>query len=353
MAEDFRRTNMDWNSDLTSIKGIGEKTVKLFHKLDVYTVRDLLYYLPRDYEKYEEPKSISECESGGMTTIRARIPNQNIELRKAGRLVLLKFYLFEGDKRIDITYFNMAFLKNIFFPGQEYIFRGKLEEKKGRLSMDQPKFYKPEEYQKFLNTLQPVYSLTKGLTSNFIQKAIKEILKNISLEQELLPEYMVEKHKLCSRKYAFETLHFPKFEEEVIRARKRLVFEEFLAFCINVKTKRDIDMNLMVASPLLKTAATTRLLEQLPYKLTKAQLKAWEQIENDMAGDYAMNRMVQGDVGSGKTILAILALLMTAANGRQGAFMAPTEVLAKQHYDSIVEMAEKYHAYSVSWLHDC
>ena len=343
MAEDFRRTNMDWNSDLTSIKGIGEKTVKLFHKLDVYTVRDLLYYLPRDYEKYEEPKSISECKSGGMTTIRARIPNQNIELRKAGRLVLLKFYLFEGDKRIDITYFNMAFLKNTFFPGQEYIFRGKLEEKKGRLSMDQPKFYKPEEYQKFLNTLQPVYSLTKGLTSNFIQKAVKEILKNISLEQELLPEYMVEKHKLCSRKYAFETLHFPKFEEEVIRARKRLVFEEFLAFCINVKTKRDIDMNLMVASPLLKTAATTRLLEQLPYKLTKAQLKAWEQIENDMAGDYAMNRMVQGDVGSGKTILAILALLMTAANGRQGAFMAPTEVLAKQHYDSIVEMAEKYH----------
>lgn len=334
---------MDWNSDLTSVKGIGEKTVKLFHKLDIYTVRDLLYYLPRDYEKYEEPKSISECKSGGVITIRARIPNQNIELRKAGRLVLLKFYLLEGDKKIDITYFNMAFLKNTFWPGQEYIFRGKLEEKKGRLSMDQPKFYKPEEYQKFLNTLQPVYSLTKGLTSSFIQKAVKEILKNISLEQELLPEYMVEKHKLCSRKYAFEALHFPKFEEEVIRARKRLVFEEFLAFCINVKTKRDVDMNLMVASPLLKTAATARLLEQLPYKLTKAQLKAWEQIENDMAGDYAMNRMVQGDVGSGKTILAILALLMTAANERQGAFMAPTEVLAKQHYDSIVEMTEKYH----------
>ena len=334
---------MDWNSDLTCVKGIGEKTVKLFHKLDIYTIRDLLYYFPRDYEKFEEPKSISECKSCGIVTIRAKIPNQNIELRKAGRLVLLKFYLLEGDRRIDITYFNMAFLKNTFFPGQEYIFRGKLEEKKGRFSMDQPKFYKPEEYHKFLNTLQPVYSLTKGLTSNFIQKAIKEILKNISLEQELLPEYMVEKQKLCSRKYAFETLHFPRFEEDVIRARKRLVFEEFLAFCINVKAKRDTDINLSVANPLLKTAATTRLLEQLPYKLTNAQLRAWEQIESDMAGDFAMNRMVQGDVGSGKTILAILALLMTAANGRQGAFMAPTEVLAKQHFDAIVEMTEKYH----------
>lgn len=334
---------MDWSSDLTSVKGIGEKTVKLFHKLDIYTVRDLLYYFPRDYEKFEEPKTISECKRGGIVTIRAKIPNQNMELRKAGRLVLFKFYLLEEGKRIDITYFNMAFLKNTFFPGQEYIFRGKLEEKKGRLSMDQPKFYKPEEYGMFLNTLQPIYSLTKGLTSNFIQKAVKEILKNLSLEQELLPEYMIEKHKLCSRREAFETLHFPKLEEAVLNARKRLVFEEFLAFCINVKTQKDTDMNLLVAQPLLRTAATTRLLEQLPYRLTNAQLKAWEQIENDMAGDYAMNRMVQGDVGSGKTILAILALLMTAANGRQGAFMAPTEVLAKQHYDSIVEMTEKYH----------
>lgn len=334
---------MDWKSDLTSVKGIGEKTVKLFHKLDIYTIRDLLYYFPRDYEKFEEPTSISECKSGGIAIVRAKIPYQNMELRKAGRLVLFKFYLLEEDKRIEITYFNMPFLKNAFFPGQEYIFRGKLEEKKGRLSMDQPKFYKPEEYGKFLNTLQPIYSLTKGLTSNFIQKAIKEILKNISLEQELLPEYMVEKYQLCSRREAFETLHFPKFEEDVINARKRLVFEEFLAFCINVKAQKDTDMNLPVASPLLRTAATARLLEQLPYQLTNAQLKAWEQIENDMAGDYAMNRMVQGDVGSGKTILAILALLMTAANGRQGAFMAPTEVLAKQHYDSILEMTEKYH----------
>ena len=334
---------MDWKDDLLKVKGIGEKTVKLFHKLDIYTVRDLLYYFPRDYEKFEEPKSVLECKSGGIVTIRTKIPYQNTELRKVGRKVLFKFYVAESDRRIEITYFNMAFLKNTLLPGQEYVFRGKLEEKNGRLSMDQPKFYKPEEYGKFLNTLQPIYSLTKGLTSNFIQKAVKEILKQISLEQELLPDYIVEKHQLCSRREAFETLHFPKFEEEVLKARKRLVFEEFLVFCINVKSQKNTDMNLPVASPLLKTAATQRLLEQLPYKLTNAQIKAWEQIENDMAGEYAMNRMVQGDVGSGKTILAVLALIMAASNGRQGAFMAPTEVLAKQHYDSIMEMTEQYH----------
>ena len=334
---------MHWNSELTNVKGIGEKTVKLFQKLGLYTVRDLLYYFPKDYEKFEEPKSVSEVEHGGIVTIRAKIPNQNMELRKAGRLVLLKFYLLDDGKRVDITYFNMAFLKNTFLLGQEYVFRGKLEEKNGRLYMDQPKFFKPTEYEMFLDTLQPIYSLTKGLTSNFIQKAVKEILKNLSLEQEILPEEIVNKYQLCNRKEAFEILHFPRKQEEVLEARRRLVFEEFLAFCLNVKSRKEEILRLPVENPLLRTAATERLLQQLPYKLTNAQLKAWQQIEEDMSGTYAMNRMVQGDVGSGKTILAILALLMNASNGRQGALMAPTEVLAKQHYDSIVELVEKYH----------
>lgn len=334
---------MNWNSELKNVKGIGEKTVKLFQKLNLYTVRDLLYYFPKDYEKFEYPKSISQVEGGGIVTIKAKIPNQNMELRKAGRLILFRFYLLEDGKRIDITYFNMAFLKNTFVPGQEYIFRGKLEDKKGRLTMDQPKFYKTTEYEKYLDTLQPIYALTKGLTSNFIQKSVKEIMRNLSLEQELLPESVVNKYQLCPRKEAFEKLHFPQRQEDVIDARKRLVFEEFLAFCLNVKSRKEEVLQLPVAKPLLKTAATERLLQQLPYKLTNAQLKAWEQIEEDLSGDFAMNRMVQGDVGSGKTILAILALLMNASNGKQGALMAPTEVLAKQHYDSIKEMANKYH----------
>lgn len=333
---------MDWNTSLTGVKGIGEKTVKLFHKLNLYTVRDLLYYFPKEYEKFEEPQEISECSSGKTVTIRARIPVQTMELRKAGRLVLFKFYLAEKDKKIEVTYYNMAFLKNILFPGQEYVFRGKLEEKKGRLVMEQPKYYKPEEYAGYLDTLQPVYALTKGLTSNFIQKAVKEILKNLAMEQELLPKELVKKQQLCDRKEAFITLHFPRKEEEVLQARRRLVFEEFLAFCINVKSSKDLNLKLPVTQPLIKTKETKKLMEQLPYQLTDAQKKAWEQIENDMTDEFAMNRMVQGDVGSGKTILAILALLMTAANHRQGALMAPTEVLAKQHYDSICEMAEKY-----------
>ncbi len=334
---------MDWNTELTGVKGIGEKTVKLFHKLDLYTVRDLLYYFPKDYERFEEPENISECTDGKIVTIRAKIPVQNVELKKAGRLVLYKFYLTEKERRIEIVYYNMAFLKNVLFPGQEYVFRGKLEEKKGRLIMEQPKYYKPQDYAKYLDTLQPVYSLTKGLTSSFIQKAVKEILKNLSMEQELLPERIVRKEKLCGRKEAFINLHFPQRQEEVLQARRRLVFEEFLAFCINVKSSKDVNLQLPVTFPMLKTKETEEFLSLLPYQLTGAQMKAWKQIETDLSGEVAMNRMIQGDVGSGKTILAILALLMTACNHRQGALMAPTEVLAKQHYDSICEMTEKYH----------
>lgn len=333
---------MDWNSELTDVKGIGEKTVKLFHKLDLYTVKDLLYYFPRDYDKMEKPVSVFECKCGGMVTIHAKIPYQTIELRKVGKLFLLKFYLIEGNRRIDITYFNMAFLKNVFSPGEEFVFRGKLESKKGHWVLEQPKYYKPIEYEKFLNTLQPIYALTKGLTSNFIQKAVKEILNNLDLESELLPEQMIKKYGLCSRKEAFYTLHFPQKEEAVLSARKRLVFEEFLAFCLNVKSQSDAKAKVFVEKQLLSSAAIVRFLERLPYQLTNAQKNAWGQIEADLTGECAMNRMVQGDVGSGKTILAILALLMVAENKRQGAFMAPTEVLAKQHYDAILEMTEKY-----------
>ena len=334
---------MDWNSNLIEVKGVGEKSVKLFHKLDLYTVKDLLYYFPKDYDKFDEPQKVNEVKTGGIVSLRARIPFQNMTTKKAGRLTIFQFYLQEGAVRINVTFFNMPFLKNILFTGQEYVFRGKLEEKRGRLVLEQPKFYRIEEYQQFLHTLQPIYSLTKGLTSHFIQKSVKNILETLSLEEEILPEAIVQKYQLCSRKQAFYTLHFPEKEEEVLKARKRLVFEEFLAFCLSVKTRKKEDLYLPIASPMTKTSETDRLLESLPYSLTNAQKKAWKQIEEDLQKDYAMNRMIQGDVGSGKTILAFLALLMTAANGRQGALMAPTEVLAKQHYDSFVEMAEQYH----------
>ena len=333
---------MQLDSDLREVKGIGEKTVRLFHKLKLYTVRDLLYYLPKDYEHFEQPRPVAEWKKNSTAVLRVKLPYQRIELRKAGRHTLLQFFLEDGSDRVYVTYFNMPFLKNSLIPGREYIFRGRLEEKKGRLTMDQPKCYQPSEYEKQLNTLQPVYALTKGLTNAFIQKALKDILQKVSLTQEIFPEEILQKYGLISLEEAFSTLHFPQHDEQVLAARRRLVFEEFLAFCLEVKLRKKESVQLPFPHPLQKTSAAQRLLEQLPYSLTGAQQKVWAQIEEDLERDVAMNRMVQGDVGSGKTILAILALLMCAANGRQGAFMAPTEVLARQHYEAIKELGEEY-----------
>lgn len=338
----YKEITMNWNSEIKEVKGIGEKTVKLFHKLDIYTVRDLIYYKPKDYDCFEPPLSLSEIKTSGQASIKAIIPYQTPELRKAGKVTLYRFYLRDGETKIQLTFFNMPFLKNILVPGREFIFRGKVEEKRGKLTMDQPKYYTSDEYENLRNTLQPVYSLTKGLTCNLIQKAVKDIFNKMDNEEELLPPSIVNKYQLMDRMSALKTLHFPTGREIVVKARKRLVFEEFLAFCIRVKEKKEQDLQLAFEPPLLVTAATERLLEQLPYALTSAQKRVWKEMEEDLLKDVAMNRIIQGDVGSGKTILAILALLLVAANNRQGALMAPTEVLAKQHFQAIAEMAEQY-----------
>ena len=333
---------MNWNSDIREVKGIGEKTAKLFHKLNVFTVRDLIYYLPRDYEKFEEPLNVSQLKEADVVSVKAVIPFQTPQLKKAGRLTLYSFFLREGEKRIQVTFFNMPFLKSILVPGKEFVFRGRLDTKRGVLTLEQPQYYTPSEYEQYVHSLQPVYALTKGLSSKFIQKCVKEILANLSVP-ELLPLEFIEKYHLMEKVRALHLLHFPTSAQRVPEARKRLVFEEFLAFCIRVKKKKEQDLKLSFSPALLPSAAPRLLLEQLPYHLTAAQQRVWKELEEDLLKDVAMNRIIQGDVGSGKTILAILSLLLVAANNRQGALMAPTEVLAKQHFESIKELTEAYH----------
>lgn len=334
---------MNWDSDIREIKGIGEKTAKLFGKLEINNIHDLLYYLPKNYDKFEFPKKIEEIKTGMMVSVRAKISYQKLEPRKTGRVTILQFTVKDETGHLEIVFFNMPFLKNTFTAGKEFIFRGKIEEKKGKKILEQPKFYSVEEYTKYIDTLQPVYSLTKGLTSHMIQKAVRYALENLTLNNDLLPDSFREKYGLMNYDEAIKNLHFPHKEEEVCLARKRLVFEEFLAFCLQVKARKQEELNLPFFPPLLPTAATGRLLEQLPYRLTGAQKKAWNEMEKDLISEISMNRIIQGDVGSGKTILAILSCVLVAANNRQAAFMAPTEVLAKQHFVTIKEMTESYH----------
>ncbi len=332
--------NLDWN--LRELKGIGDKTAKTLQNLDLFTVRDLLYHLPREYEKFEEPVSIGTAVPGTVVSIRCSIPRQNMLLKKTGRFTFLRFYLQDSTGKAEVTYFNMPYLKATLKEGAVYVFRGKLEERKGKLCLDQPKLYKPQEYEEMQNRLLPVYPLTKGITGAFLQKKLREVLSRMDWEADFFPDSILRKYDLCSQRAAFEGIHFPKNEEEALKARKRLVFEEFLSFCLEMRFRKLDAKQLPFPRPLMATADTGRLLERLPFALTRAQKEAWIQIQADMEKDTSMSRLIQGDVGSGKTILAVLALLMCAANGRQGALMAPTEVLAKQHFDLISQMSREY-----------
>ena len=208
--------------------------------------------------------------------------------------------------------------------------------------MEQPKIFSWEDYRKLADRLLPRYSLTKGLTNQAIQKQVRQALSVYEFPPEYYSDDFLAENGLMPWREAVETIHFPEDYDSLIQARKRLVFDEFFAFLFLMRQNKDQNSRLESGFRMLETADTARFLEQLPFPLTHAQHKVWLEIMADLEGPYCMNRLVQGDVGSGKTIVALLALLMTAANGYQGALMAPTEVLAMQHFETVKGYVEKY-----------
>ncbi len=332
---------MDSNTGIMEIKGIGEKTAKLFRKLGIQTVGDLLHDYPRDYEDFKEPSAISECRAGELCSVRACLVG-NISAKKVRSLTILNFIIRDAGGEISMTYFNMPYVKNILKKGLFYIFRGVVQAKNGRLVMEQAKIYKPEEYFRLTGILQPRYPLTAGLTNHMVAKAMKQALSFYDFPQDYLPEWVKRDMELEDYRQAVEEIHFPPDYESMLRARKRLAFDEFFLFILMLRKCKERNEVLENSYPMRDTAETERLTEALPYALTGAQKKVWGEIKADLQGGKAMNRLVQGDVGSGKTILAFLALLLCVSNGYQGAMMAPTEVLAAQHYESMTKLQKDY-----------
>lgn len=324
------------------IKGVGEKTAALFGRINVFTVEDLIGHYPRDYETYDAPVSIREVSAGSVQAIYGQItaiPN----VKKVRNLSILNTVLTDdnGDS-IQLTFFNMPFLKKVLKPGGFYLFRGLVQQRGTHKIMEQPRMFTWEEYQKKSGRLLPRYALTKGLTNQMVQKSVAQALEYYPPEKEYLPQSVLQKIPMLSHREAVNSLHFPENREELLAARNRIVFEEFFSFLLVLRKNKDLAAKTENHFPMYETADTVRFLEQLPFPLTKAQKKVWGELREDMGSPYAMNRLIQGDVGSGKTILAVLALLMCAANGYQGAMMAPTEVLAVQHFETISGYIEKY-----------
>lgn len=318
---------------LRTLKGVGEKTEKLFQKIGISDTESLLRYYPRNYDEYETPADIADLKEGTVKAVSAAVCSGVYVNPVRGKQVV-SITACDSTGRISITWFNASYLKNTLKKGSVFVFRGRVMRRQGKLQMEHPEIFTPAAYEEILHSLQPVYGLTAGLSNKTIVKVLHQLLKQQSLKSEYLPEEIREKYQLSDINYALRTIHFPKNMDELLVSRKRLVFDEFLFFILSVQLLKEKTEEAVNLFSIKKTWTTEQVIENLPYRLTSAQLNTWHEIERDLSGQSLMSRLVQGDVGSGKTILAFLAMILTFENGYQSALMVPTEVLARQHFEA-------------------
>lgn len=325
---------------LRELKGVGEKTEKLFQKIGITTTDDLLHYYPRNYDAYEEPEEIGSLKENTVAAIRATITT-GVYVNKIRNLQVISITVADTTGRLAVAWFNAPYLKNTLKKGSCFILRGKVSRKKGRLEMEHPEIFTPAAYEEVLHSMQPIYGLTAGLTNKLIIKLMHQILEEQNLQTEFLPDEIKEYYHLADDNYALSAIHFPANMQELLVARKRLVFDEFLLFILAVQILKGKMEEAPNAFPMKPVWTTEQIMENLPYKLTRAQLNAWHEIERDLCSHTLMSRLVQGDVGSGKTILSFLAMVLTVENGYQAALMVPTEVLANQHFEAFTKLMEE------------
>lgn len=326
---------------ITSIKGIGEKTAALLKKIEIETVNDALLYYPRTYIQFPEVKSVCEAIEGEVAAVIGRVMTTPV-VKKVRAMQLTVTTIGDGNAKMNLVWFHMPYIKNSLSLGESYVFYGKVQHKNGRLCIEQPVIYSLEQYQQMEQRFLPVYTVPKGLSNNQMQKMIRAALEQDVLFPEYLPADLREKYQLCEYNYAIKQIHFPDDMDAVITARKRLVFDELFLFVLNLqyqKERKEKDAN---AFTFENDTFVEDLIQKLPYQLTNAQLRVLQEVKRDMRSPYAMQRLIQGDVGSGKTILAFLAMADCAHNGYQSAIMAPTEVLAQQHYESFQDMCRMF-----------
>ena len=318
---------------LRTLKGVGEKTEKLFQKIGISDTESLLRYYPRNYDEYETPADIADLKEGTVKAVSAAVCSGVYVNPVRGKQVI-SVTVCDSSGRLPVTWFNASYLKNTLKKGSVFVFSGRVVRRQGKLQMEHPEIFTPAAYEEILHSLQPVYGLTAGLSNKTVVKLLHQLLKQQSLKSEYLPEEIKEKYQLSDINYALRTIHFPKNMDELLVSRKRLVFDEFLFFILSVQLLKEKTEEAENLFPMKKTWTTEQVIENLPYRLTSAQLNTWHEIERDLSGQSLMSRLVQGDVGSGKTILAFLAMILTFENGYQSALMVPTEVLARQHFEA-------------------
>ncbi len=326
---------------LNQIKGIGDKTAQGLAKLGLFDVRDLLWYAPRTYIKYPEIAKINTVSEGQTVAIYAKV-DSNLRENKNAKMHVTTFSVHDNTGVLQMVFFRQTYLRSVFHAGSSFVFFGTVHKKGNHLQMEMPEYFKPEDYERKLKSLQPVYALTKGFTSKSIQKYIKTAMDEFFPLKDDLSEEECRKYSFPSLSVALKDFHFPVDRDSFLNARKRLVFDEFRDFlkAINESKKENTSLP---TDYVIKDFETGKNYERsLPFPLTDSQKKAIQDIQGDLQSGFAMRRLIQGDVGSGKTLVAFLSMADTVNAGYQCAMMAPTEVLAKQHYDKLCADNENY-----------
>lgn len=318
------------------IKGVGEKAEKCLNKLNLHTIGDLLEHYPREYDVFRPLRTAASVEEGEVAAIEGTLWARP-EMKTRGRLKILSAVFQDRTGSIPVVWYNMPFLRSSLKLGTRYILRGKVQRKRDRLVMEQPKILGKEEFFGQVGKFRPIYPLTAGITNNAIVKAVASALSETEGLEEYLSADVRKRRQLIGYKKALRQIHFPSGKGELFDARKRLVFDELFFYSLAIAYIKKCGKR---KSPYVMEdkEELERFINRLPFTLTGAQRRVYEEIKADMESGYGMNRLVQGDVGSGKTIVAVLALYQAVLGGGQGVFMAPTEVLANQHYKVLCEL---------------
>lgn len=326
------------NENIQFVKGIGPKKAEKMARLGIFTVKDALYYFPRQFEDRSRQKKIFQLEEGEKTGVRVKIDRINSVSRR--KFSITEFYVSDDTGKAKLVFFNKAYLRNTFRVGDIVKVFGSVKKNLGPVTELHNCEIEYDKLDKNTGIIVPVYSLTAGVGNKEVMGMIRNIFESSDISiDEYLPKWLVDKYNLCGVDFAIKNMHFPEKKENVKIAMYRLIFEELLFLQLGLFTVKG---NNKVGKGIRfqRHKDMDKIEGKLPFKLTRAQKKAYDEIIEDMTSDRIMNRLVQGDVGSGKTIVAQLALANCVLNGYQGAYMAPTEILAKQHMESFKDFFE-------------
>jgi len=328
---------VDLNKDVKFVKSVGPNRVKVLNKLKIFTLKDLITYFPRDYEDRSKPKNICECVDGETVLIEGVTVSKVTELRLK-KMSIYKLLISDGTGTATAVWYNQSYLKQVFKVGCKYKFYGKVSCKIGQIEIASPVFELASQT-KNTGKIIPIYPLTYDITQNVIRKIIENGLSEVKGKlEETLPEYILKEYNLMELNKTIEQIHFPAELKYFNIARKRLVFEELLIMQLALLVLKNNYSSDIKGIEFDKNVKMSELINMIPFRLTNAQVRVLEEIDKDMESNKCMNRLLQGDVGSGKTVVAMISAFKAVKSGYQAAIMAPTAILASQHMDSFSEL---------------